>query len=64
MTAIPLVHKDLGVFDLDRRVGAPAPAVARRRYAELFERIEVVDVGGRAQPAALAGIVGELIGGR
>ena len=59
MAAIPLIHKDLGVFDLARPIGAPAP-VERRRYAELFERIVVVEIAGRMQPAALPEIVGAL----
>jgi HprK-related kinase B len=59
--ALPLIHKDLGIFDLDRPVGAPPPPVDRSRYAALFEHIVVLEVTGRAQPAALADVVGELI---
>jgi HprK-related kinase B len=59
--AIPLVHKDLGIFDLDRPAGAPPAPVDRPRYAALFERVAVVEVTGRARPGALADIVGELI---
>jgi HprK-related kinase B len=59
--AIPLIHKDLGVFDLDRRAVAPSPGADRARYAELFERIVVVELTGGMRPHALADVVGETI---
>lgn len=61
LAAVPLVHKDLGVFDVDRPLHAPPPPPDLRRYAELLARIAVIEVRGRAQPAALAAIVGELV---
>jgi HprK-related kinase B len=61
LAAVPLVHKDLGVFDVDRPLGVPPPAPDPRRYAELLARIAVIEVRGRAQPAALADVVGDLI---
>ncbi len=60
LAAVPLVHKDLGVFDVDRPLGSAAPPDPRR-YAELFSRIAVLEVRGRAQPAALADVVAELV---
>lgn len=61
LAAVPLVHKDLGVFDVDRPLGVPPAPPDFRRYAELLARVAVIEVRGRVQPAALADVVGELV---
>jgi len=62
LAAVPLVHKDLGVFDIDRPLDTPPPPPDLGAYARLFARIAVVEVRGRVQPAALAEIIGPLVG--
>src|SRR5262249_33460415 len=62
LAAVPVVHKDLGVFDIDRPLDTPAPPPDLAAYARLFARIAVVEVRGRVQPAALADIIGPLVG--
>jgi HprK-related kinase B len=61
LVCVPLVHKDLGVFDLDRPADAPSPPPDLAGYRALLERVAVVEVVGRAQPAALHDVVGPLI---
>src|SRR5262249_19761314 len=58
LAAVPLVHKDLGVFDIDRPLDTPPPPPDLAAYARLFARIPVVEVRRRAHPAALAEIIG------
>jgi hypothetical protein len=43
---VPLVHEDLGVFDLDHPAGTPWAARELARYAALLERVAVVEVTG------------------
>jgi len=62
LAAVPLVHKDLGVFDIDRPFDAPVAPAELAAYARLFARIAVIEVRGRVQPAALADVVGPLVG--
>jgi HprK-related kinase B len=62
LAAVGLVHKDLGVFDIDRPLGRAAPAPDLAAYARLFARLTVLEVRGRVQPAALADVVGPLVG--
>jgi len=61
LAAVPLVHKDLGVFDIDRPFDVPPAAPDLAAYARLFARIAVIEVRGRVQPGALADIVGPLV---
>jgi len=58
---VPLLYKDLGVFDLDRPAGAHATGRRRSDYAELFRRVVVVEASGRADFAALVTLVGDLL---
>jgi len=62
---LPLFHKDLGVFDLDRPARAersPERAVNRlSRWADLLGRVQVVEVTGRTDVAALGDVVGDLL---
>jgi HprK-related kinase B len=62
LAAVPLVHKDLGVFDIDRPFDAGPSAPDLAAYARLFARIAVIEVRGRVQPAALGDVVGPLVG--
>jgi hypothetical protein len=58
---VPLLYKDLGVFDLDRPAGAHAGGRRLSDYAELFRRVAVVEASGRADFAALVTLVGDLL---
>jgi HprK-related kinase B len=62
LAAVGLAHKDLGVFDIDRPFDAPPAPPDLAAYARLFARIAVIEVRGRVQPAALADVVGPLVG--
>jgi HprK-related kinase B len=62
LATVPLVHKDLGVFDIDRPFDAGPSAPDLAAYARLFARIAVIEVRGRVQPAALGDVVGPLVG--
>src|SRR5262249_53242871 len=59
LACLPLIRKDLGVFDLDRRRREDAVREVLA-YSALFSRIAVVEVSGRADFAALVPIVEDL----
>jgi HprK-related kinase B len=63
LACLPLIRKDLGVFDLDgrRREDAVREVLA---YSALFKRLTVVEVAGRVDFAALAPIVEDVLAGR
>lgn len=60
LSAVPSIHKDLGVFDLDRPFGAGRDWDPRR-YRALFDQLPVVEVTGGVDFRALVGIVGDLL---
>jgi HprK-related kinase B len=62
LEAVPLVHKDLGVFDLDRAPGAARDDWDRGRYRALLEGVTVVEVTGGIDFGALVPIVAGLLG--
>jgi HprK-related kinase B len=62
LTAIPLLHKDLGAFDLDMPVLTARPRPDLRAYAELFSRVRVVEVRGTVDHPALLDTVREVLG--
>lgn len=61
LDAVPLIHKDLGVFDLDRPALAPRGGWDPGAYRALFERLPVVEVTGGVDFSALVPIVGDLL---
>jgi HprK-related kinase B len=63
LACLPLIRKDLGVFDLDRRRREDAVREVSA-YSALFERLTVVEVDGRVDFAALASIVDDLLAER
>jgi HprK-related kinase B len=58
---VPLFYKDLGVFDMDRPVQAERAVERLGDYAELLDRLTVVEVSGRPDFEALVDVVGELL---
>jgi len=60
LACLPLIRKDLGVFDLDRRRREDSVREVLS-YSALFSRIAVVEVGGRVDFGALVPIVGDLV---
>lgn len=60
LACLPLVRKDLGVFDLDRRRRADAVREVLA-YSALFSRIAVAEVSGRVDFPALVPIVRDLV---
>lgn len=63
LACLPLIRKDLGVFEQDRhRRGAGVREVLA--YSALFARIAVVEVGGRVDFPALVPIVEDLLARR
>jgi HprK-related kinase B len=60
--AIPLLHKDLGVFDLDLPALEARPRPDPRAYAELFSRVPVVEVSGGVDHSALREVVDTTLG--
>ena len=61
LSALPLVYKNLGAFDLDRAPGAATTQAERDGYRELFSRISVVEVTGAVDFQGLVGIVDKLL---
>lgn len=59
---IPLLHKDLGAFDLDIADLHTRPRPDLRAYAELFSRVRVVEVRGTVDHRALLETVREVLG--
>jgi hypothetical protein len=47
LSALPLVYKNLGAFDLDRSPGTGVSDAERACYRELFGRVTVLEVTGR-----------------
>lgn len=60
LACLPLVRKDLGVFDTDRRRREAAVREVLA-YSSLFGRITVIEVSGRVDFPALVPIVDELL---
>jgi HprK-related kinase B len=60
LACLPLVRKDLGVFDTDRRRREAAVREVLA-YSALFARITVIEVSGRVDFPALVPIVDELL---
>jgi hypothetical protein len=60
LACLPLIRKDLGVFDLDRRRRQDSVREVLA-YSALFSRIAVVEVGGRVDFSALPPVVTELL---
>ena len=61
LAAVPLYYKDLGVFDLDRRLSVEEAAHQLSVYAGLLRSIDVVEIRGRWDFAALGEVVSELL---
>jgi HprK-related kinase B len=61
LACLPLVRKDLGVFDLDRRRREDAVREVLA-YSALFARIVVLEVSGRVDFGALAPTIADLLG--
>jgi HprK-related kinase B len=62
LAALPLFYKDLGVFGLDGSVRAEGVVDRLSAYAELLDRLTVVEVRGGWDFAALRDLVGDLLG--
>jgi HprK-related kinase B len=61
LARVPILHKDLGVFDLDRPAHAERAVGQLTRYAELLERIAVVEVTGRPDFRLVVDLIGDLL---
>lgn len=57
LECLPIFEKHLGVFDLDRPVGAPSSDEERARYAPVLERTRIVEITGRPDFPALVALV-------
>jgi len=60
LAEVPLVYKDLGVFDLDRTPGAGPTAADRSGFVELFARVGVTEVTGGVDFGLLIDAVSDL----
>src|SRR5262249_35190225 len=60
LACLPLIRKDLGVFDLDRRRREDSVREVLA-YSALFSRLAVIEVGGRVDFQALPSIVNDLL---
>jgi len=60
LACLPLIRKDLGVFDLDRRRRQDSVREVLA-YSALFSRIAVIAISGRVDFAALAPVVSEAL---
>jgi hypothetical protein len=58
---LPLFYKDLGAFDVARPVEAERAVARLSEYAEVLERLAVVEVSGRPDFEALVDVVGDLL---
>ncbi len=63
LACLPLIRKDLGVFDLDRRRRQDSVREVLA-YSALFARLAVVEVSGRVEFQALPSIVDDLLAAR
>jgi len=59
---VPFVHKELGVFDVDRPpVRAKQVADKLSRYADLLGQVIVVEVSGKVDFLSLVDVVGDFL---
>jgi HprK-related kinase B len=61
LARVPILHKDLGVFDLDRPAHAARAVDRLTRYAELLQRLTVVEVAGRPDFGFVVDLLGDLL---
>ena len=61
LSALPLVYKNLGAFDLDRSPGTGIEDAERACYRELFGRVTVLEVTGRVDFTGLVPVVDDLL---
>lgn len=61
LTRLDVFAKDLGMFDLDRPALAPRTRWSADRYAEILERVVVVEINGRPDFPSLVPVVGDLL---
>jgi HprK-related kinase B len=61
LSALPLVYKNLGAFDLDRGPGTGINDAEHACYRELFGRVTVVEVTGRVDFSRLVPVVDDLL---
>ena len=61
LASLPLVYKNLGAFDLDRAPGSGMADAERDRYAQLYDRVTLVEITGGVDFSALVGVVDRLL---
>jgi HprK-related kinase B len=61
LSALPLVYKNLGAFDLHRSPGTGIDDAERACYRELFGRVTVLEVTGRVDFTGLVPVVDDLL---
>ena len=64
LTNVPFIHKNLGVFDLDRPAQSRRAVEQLTNYADLLSRLTVVEVTGAPDFEGLVEVMGDLLGWR